>query len=71
MPWDNWKMKKQNPAVPRALLLIIIGLMNTVFIRPEDVGSWKNDVGIGLLILAAIQIVYLFVALRKRRKVES
>ncbi|MCA9741650.1 MAG: hypothetical protein H6695_01445 [Deferribacteres bacterium] len=64
-------MKKQNPAVPRALLLIIIGLMNTVFIRPEDVGSWKNDVGIGLLILAAIQIVYLFVALRKRRKVES
>lgn len=31
----------------------VIGLMNTVWIRPEDVGSWKHWVG-GLVLVIAI-----------------
>ena len=33
---------------------IIVGLMNTVLLRPEDVGSWKNYAGYLFLILAVV-----------------
>jgi len=40
----------------RTLTFIIVGLLNTVFIRPEDIGSWKNYLGYLLLAFAAMDI---------------
>jgi uncharacterized membrane protein YfhO len=50
---------KKNWNFFRTLTLIIVGLLNTVFIRPEDIGSWKNYLGYLLLILAAVDIAVL------------
>ena len=38
--------------VQRTLLFWIVGLFNTVFIRPEDAGRWKHWVGWGFVALA-------------------
>lgn len=43
----------------RTLLFIIIGLLNTVFIRPEDIGSWKNYAGYAFLIIAFFDTLFL------------
>jgi hypothetical protein len=43
----------------RTLLFWIIGLMNTAWIRPEDVGSWKFWVGAALLVIAVIDTIAL------------
>ena len=39
-------------------MLVLLGLMNTVFLKPEDIGSWRESVGVVLLVLA---FVYAFV----------
>jgi hypothetical protein len=49
-------MKRQWPIL-RTLLFIIIGLFNTVFIRHEDVGTWKNYLGYVLLIIGIADAV--------------
>jgi hypothetical protein len=59
-------MSKQQPyqlvwQIQRTLLFWIIGLFNTVFIRPADVGTWKNWLGWLLLALALIDTVSLLV----------
>lgn len=41
----------------RTLGFWIVGAFNTVLIRPEDVGSWKNYVGWGLIALAVLDTV--------------
>lgn len=33
--------------------------MNTVFVKPEDVGTWKNYLGYGLLIFAFVDTFFL------------
>lgn len=43
----------------RTLLFWIVGLFNTVLIRPEEVGSWKNIVGWVLLVAALLDSVAL------------
>jgi len=48
----------------RTLLFWIIGGLNTVFIRPEDIGSWKYYVGWAFLLVAALDTVALY---RKER----
>jgi len=48
----------------RTLLFWIIGLLNTLFARPEDVDSWKYYVGWAFLAIAAADAVALF---RKER----
>jgi hypothetical protein len=53
------KTPKKNWTVIRTLLFVTIGLLNTVFIRPEDIGTWKNYIGYGLLIVAAADIFFL------------
>jgi uncharacterized membrane protein len=52
-------MSKNLWTLIRTLTFILIGLMNTVFIRPEDIGSWKNYVGYLFLIGAAIDAFFL------------
>ena len=53
--------KKKIWTIIRTLLFIVIGLMNTVLIRPDDVGSWKNYLGYLFLIIAAIDLFYLII----------
>lgn len=43
----------------RTLTFIIVGLMNTLLIRPGEIGSWKNYLGYALLLLAAYDIAML------------
>lgn len=52
-------MKKNNWTIIRTIFFLIIGLMNTVFIRPEDIGCWKNYFGYLFLLLAAIDTFFL------------
>ncbi len=44
---------------------LIIGLFNTVLLRPEDIGTWKNYVGYGFLVICLVNIVILFFIIRK------
>lgn len=60
----NNKLKWQ---ILRTFLFIIIGTMNTVLIRPEDVGSWKNYIGYALLIIALFDIVSIFIQLKRNK----
>lgn len=57
--------KKQWP-IARTLLFVIIGLLNTVFIRPEDIGTLKNYFGYGILLLAIVDIFFLVKQYLKR-----
>lgn len=41
----------------RLLLFIIIGLMNTVFIKPEEAGGWENYAGYLFLFLALADLI--------------
>ena len=60
-------MKKKTWAILRTALTLIIGLMNTVLIRPEDVGSWKNYLGYFFLLLAVVNSFFLIKSyLRKK-----
>lgn len=43
----------------RTLTFWIVGLFDTVLIRPEDLGSWKNVVGWVLLVVALVDSVAL------------
>jgi len=45
----------------------IVGLMNTVLLRPEDVGSWKNYVGYIFLIISAGNLIWLVLILYNRK----
>lgn len=48
----------------RTLLFWVVGLLDTAFSPPEDVGSWKYYLGWAFLVLAAADSVALF---RKER----
>ena len=65
-------MKKQrNKLLPILLILlttVIVGLMNTVFIRPEDLGTWKNCVGYAFLLIALGNLLILVLKLRSFAK---
>jgi hypothetical protein len=52
-------MKKKTWTIIRTALFFVIGLMNTAFIRPEDVGSWKNYLGYFFLLLAVADSFFL------------
>ena len=52
------KSQKKHWTIARTLLFIIVGLMNTVFIKPEDIGTWKNYVGYGFLLLAVVDTFF-------------
>ena len=53
------KSSKTHWAFARTLLLLIVGLLNTVFIRSEDIGTWKNYVGYAVLLLAIVDVFFL------------
>lgn len=65
------KSKKEHWAIARTLLFLIVGLLNTVFIRPEDIGTWKNYVGYGVLLVAIVDIFFLVKQYLKRNNNEK
>lgn len=61
-------MKKNNLTwkIILILMLVIVGAFNTIFIRPEDVGSWKNYVGYAFIISAIVLIISIFFGRNKK-----
>lgn len=62
--------KKTNllPFLIIALIALIIGLMNTLFLNPADIGSWKNYVGLAFILIAIFNIIIVVFIIRKRKK---
>ena len=54
--------------ITRILTFIVVGLFNTILIRHEDIGSWKNYLGYFLLALAAYDIIVMLLRTRTRKK---
>ncbi|QSS96907.1 hypothetical protein [Psychroflexus sp. ALD_RP9] len=53
------KPKKQDWTIARTLLFAIVGAMNTFFIKPEDIGTWKNYFGYLFLLIAVIHAIFI------------
>lgn len=62
-------MKKRTWGILRTALFIIVGLFNTVLIRPEDIGTWKNYLGYALLLIGIIDAFFLIKNYLKKSKV--
>ena len=60
-------MKKYWPVL-RTLTFLIVGVFNTVLIRPEDIGNWKHYAGYILLIIGIIDAFFLIKSYVKWRK---
>lgn len=59
-------MKERQPyklvwQIQRTLLFWIVGLFNTLLVRPMDVGTWKNWLGWLLLALALLDTISLLI----------
>jgi len=64
-------MKKNNwnwAVIIRLATLIIVGILNTALIRPENIGTWRNYIGYGCLVIAAIYVVILIIKQTKGKK---
>lgn len=55
----------------RFITFLLIGLINTLLIRDEFIGSWKNYIGYALLILAIVDFVFLISIILKQEKYEK
>lgn len=60
------EMKERQPyklvwQIQRTLLFWIVGLFNTLLVRPMDVGTWKNWLGWLLLALALLDTISLLI----------
>ena len=60
-------MKKETKIIISFIGFGIVGLGNTLLIRPEDIGSWKNYVGYVFLIISAANLIWLFIILYKKK----
>jgi len=49
--------------VARLATLLVVGILNTAFIKPENIGTWRNYIGYGCLVVAA---AYIFILIFKR-----
>ena len=65
------KLPKKHWTIVRILLFVIVGLINTVLIRPEDTGTWKNYLGYGFLFVALIEIFFLIKQYSKKNNDEK
>ncbi|MBX3044687.1 MAG: hypothetical protein KIT33_05945 [Candidatus Kapabacteria bacterium] len=45
--------------------------MNTIFIKPEDVGTWRNYIGYGFLLLAIVNTLLIIKHLFIKEKSEK
>lgn len=51
---NNIKLRHISRNITITIGPLLIGAMNTFFIKKKDIGSWKNYVGYALLLLGAI-----------------
>ncbi len=66
-------MKPKNSfiwTVHRTLAFWVVGLLNTLFLKPEDLGSWKNYIGYFLLFLALIDTSFLIILHFRKTNIE-
>ena len=54
--------------IVRTIGFIIIGFMNTVLLKPGDIGTWKNYVGYAFLAFAVFDTISVSIQLRKGKK---
>ncbi len=54
--------------ITRLATLLIVGILNTVLIKPENIGTWRNYIGYGCLVIAAIYVVILIIKQIKGKK---
>jgi len=62
---------KKNRLVNQIIIVVttlVLGLFNTVLLRPEDAGTWKNYAGYAFLLICLVNLVILFLFLRKRNR---
>ena len=64
-------MNKLTWTIIRTVMFYIIGLMNTVLIRTEDIGTWKNYAGYLFLLVAAVDTFFLIKKLIHKEKQNS
>ena len=50
----------------RALLFIVIGILNTVLIRQQEIGTWKNYLGYLLLTVGVIELAIFLIKMVNR-----
>jgi len=62
------KSKNKNWSLIRTILFIVLGLLNTLLIRPEDIGTWKNYLGYAFLLIGIVDAFFLFRKYLKVRK---
>ena len=52
----------------RTLSLWLVGLMNTLFIKQSNIGSWIQYLGYAILVIALIDTLYIIYYFRKTKK---
>ena len=55
----------------RTFTFYVIGILNTLLIKPEDVGSWKNYLGYAFMIIAVLDSINLIKIQLNKRKGET
>ena len=74
-PFDQMKLVMNNRKhlwkYVRTMTFILVGLMNTVWIKPEDIGSWKNYLGYFLLLLAILEVIFILLHFTKQKSIRK
>jgi hypothetical protein len=58
--------KKDLWTIMRTLLFIVIGILNTVLIRQQEIGTWKNYLGYLLLTVGVIELAIFLIKMLNR-----
>lgn len=48
------------------LTTFVVGLFNTLLLKPEDTGTWKNYVGYGFLLICLINVFWFLILIGKK-----
>jgi hypothetical protein len=62
---------KKHWHIIRTAIFYLIGLMNTAFIKTENIGSWENYLGYAILILAVIDTIVIIKKYFWKKKKEN
>ena len=64
-------MNKQAWTIIRTATFYLIGLMNTIFTKPENIGTWENYAGYFFLLLAVVDTFFIVKKFILKRKSET
>jgi len=57
--------------IARLTTLLVVGIINTVLIKPENIGTWRNYIGYGCLMVAAAYAIILVIKQIRGKKSED